>query len=154
MINDAQGFLWIGSDHGAHKYDGYYFTIYKYIQNDSTSLLNESIMDLFKDSKGNLWLATKIGFNKWILETESFERYYLDSNNTGKTDINFVNDINEDNKSKLWICSQGSGLTVFNLQSKEMMHYKFDAFDSNSISNDTTLFTYMADDNQLFKGSR
>ena len=72
---DTQGFIWVGSDHGLHKYDGYNFTVFTHNENDSTSISNNSINDIHKDSKGRLWIATNSGLNRWKPETESFIRY-------------------------------------------------------------------------------
>ena len=74
---DAQGFIWVGSDHGLHKYDGYNFTVFTHNENDSTSISNNSINDIHKDSKGRLWIATNSGLNRWKPETESFIRYFF-----------------------------------------------------------------------------
>jgi signal transduction histidine kinase/DNA-binding response OmpR family regulator/ligand-binding sensor domain-containing protein len=72
---DAQGFIWVGSDHGLHKYDGYNFTVFAHNYNDSISISNNSINDIYNDSKGRLWIATNSGLNRWKPETESFIRY-------------------------------------------------------------------------------
>lgn len=72
---DVQGFIWVGSTHGLHKYDGYNFKVFTHNENDSTSISNNWIKDIYKDSKGRLWTATVSGLNRWKPETESFIRY-------------------------------------------------------------------------------
>ena len=92
---DAQGFIWVGSDQGLHKYDGYNFTVFTHNDKDSTSISNNSINDIHKDSKGRLWIATNSGLNRWKPETESFIRYsFADS-------LGPIYFIYEDNKGNL-----------------------------------------------------
>ena len=38
VIQDAQGFLWIGTIDGLNRYDGYNFKVYKHVPGDSSSL--------------------------------------------------------------------------------------------------------------------
>ena len=37
IVQDSKGYLWIGTDDGLNKYDGYQFTIYRNIPGDSNS---------------------------------------------------------------------------------------------------------------------
>ena len=91
---DTQGFIWVGSDNGLHKYDGYNFTVFTHDENDSTSISNNQINNIHKDSKGRLWIATNSGLNRWEPETETFIRYLTD----GPGPIYFIY---EDNKGNL-----------------------------------------------------
>ena len=96
IAQDAQGFIWVGSDHGLHKYDGYNFTVFTHNDNDSTSISSNGIKDIYKDSKGRLWIATNSGLNRWKPETESFIRYsFADS-------LGAIYTILEDNKGNLF----------------------------------------------------
>ncbi|HQJ46663.1 MAG TPA: two-component regulator propeller domain-containing protein, partial [Ignavibacteriaceae bacterium] len=61
IIQDKKGFLWIGTESGLNRYDGYEFKIFKYNQNDKNSLPNNSIWSLYEDKKGNIWIGTKSG---------------------------------------------------------------------------------------------
>ncbi|MFT5838863.1 MAG: ligand-binding sensor domain-containing protein, partial [Flavobacteriales bacterium] len=38
ILQDRRGFLWIGSENGLNRYDGYEFKVYKHLPNDSNSL--------------------------------------------------------------------------------------------------------------------
>jgi signal transduction histidine kinase/ligand-binding sensor domain-containing protein len=116
---DAQGFLWFGSDHGLHKYDGYKFTVYTHIENDSTSISNSSIKVIHRDRKGSLWIGTGSGLNKWQPETESFKHYsFKDSG------ITSINQIFEDNEGNLWLV--GNRVVKFNPDRETIKFYKDD----------------------------
>src|SRR6056297_118464 len=47
IIQDSIGFLWIGTDNGLNRFDGYTFKSFKHNPDDSTSINNNNINDLF-----------------------------------------------------------------------------------------------------------
>ena len=60
IIQDHKGFVWIGTDNGLNRYDGFNFTVYNNNIADSTSLENNSILTMFEDSKYNLFVGTQL----------------------------------------------------------------------------------------------
>src|SRR5690554_6913669 len=55
IVQDQDGFIWIGTRGGLNRYDGYEFKIFNQVPGDTNSLVNPSVESLFVDSKGNLW---------------------------------------------------------------------------------------------------
>ncbi len=102
---DAQGFIWIGSDHGLHKYDGYKFTVYTHDENDSRSISNSSVKDIHTDHKGRLWIATNSGLNRWLPEQESFKHFFI--SDSSDSDPTYVPGISEDSAGNLWFYQRG-----------------------------------------------
>ncbi|MGA9292041.1 MAG: two-component regulator propeller domain-containing protein, partial [Ignavibacteriaceae bacterium] len=120
---DAQGFIWIGSDHGLHKYDGYKFTVFTHDEKDSTSISNNSIRVIHRDRKGRLWIGTSSGLNKWQPETESFKHFFLPDNKDSSRTI--IGRIFEDNKGNLWIVTD-KGVIIFNPETETSRLFPFD----------------------------
>ena len=58
IFQDSKGFLWVGTNDGLNRFDGYDFKIYRNIENDSASLLKNEIQSIFEDSDGTLWVST------------------------------------------------------------------------------------------------
>ena len=44
ILQDKRGFMWIGTNNGLNKYNGYNFKIYKHNLTDETSLSENSIL--------------------------------------------------------------------------------------------------------------
>lgn len=51
IVQDAHGFVWIGTENGLNKFDGWTFVNYFHNKRDSTSLLNNLIESLLCDSR-------------------------------------------------------------------------------------------------------
>ncbi|MDC3260237.1 hypothetical protein OAU66_01645, partial [bacterium] len=52
VVQDKQGFIWIGTQDGLNKYDGYSFTTYYHDPEDSSSICDNFIRALEVDSVG------------------------------------------------------------------------------------------------------
>lgn len=76
IIQDHKGFMWFGTNDGLNKYDGYSFTVYRTDNQDSFSINNTEIRDLYQDPSGIIWIATGGGgLNRFDPETEIFTSY-------------------------------------------------------------------------------
>lgn len=99
ILQDRKGFLWVGTEDGLNKYDGYEFTIYRHRQQDSLSLVKNSINSLFEDSRGRVWVLTRGGgVHLYDRKLDAFRRV---SEFTFNCDMIRVL---EDSKKRLWIC--------------------------------------------------
>ena len=73
MLQDRQGLLWLGTQNGLVKYDGYTFTTYKPDPEDPYSIGGRIIMTIYEDRAGDLWIGTRRGgLNKFDRATERF----------------------------------------------------------------------------------
>lgn len=61
FVKDYQGFMWIGTEDGLHRYDGQTIKVYRKIDGDSTSLGSNFILCLMEDKLHNLWVGTLDG---------------------------------------------------------------------------------------------
>lgn len=63
ILQDSLGFLWIGTQDGLNKYDGYSFEHFRY-QPGAVSLSNNTIRCLAEGRDGVLWVGTDYGLNR------------------------------------------------------------------------------------------
>lgn len=67
IIQDKFGLIWIATEDGLNRYDGYNFQVFKVNSHDN--LPDNQIYDLAEDPKGNIWIATHAGLAKWDIKT-------------------------------------------------------------------------------------
>src|SRR5215831_7944440 len=58
LLQDKQGFLWIGTMDGLNRFDGLNFVVYRKQWNDTASLPDNVIKALAEDSDSRIWIAT------------------------------------------------------------------------------------------------
>ena len=63
IIQDKEGFMWFGTQDGLNKYDGYEFTVFKHLVDDTTTLTNSYINCLGMDYEEQLWIGTNSGIS-------------------------------------------------------------------------------------------
>jgi signal transduction histidine kinase/ligand-binding sensor domain-containing protein len=69
---DSEGYIWIGTQNGLNRFDGYTFEKYFYEPSDNHSISNNWIFDIAEDPDGGIWLGTKVGLNKFDKKTGWF----------------------------------------------------------------------------------
>ena len=79
ILEDDNGFLWVGTQDGLNKYDGYSFRVYKSVPQDPTSIPNNFIKCIKKDSDGNLWIGTQNGLAKYLYKKDIFKQIQVPS---------------------------------------------------------------------------
>ena len=75
VFQDSRGYMWISTDNGLNKYDGYSMESYQYMHFDSLSISKGAPRYIFEDNSGKIWIATSAGLlNKLDIETGVFKR--------------------------------------------------------------------------------
>jgi ligand-binding sensor domain-containing protein len=122
ILQDREGFLWVGTQDGLNKFDGYTFTTYHPGTSEASNTFSFTyVTDLYEDKKGILWVSTiNKGLNKLDRQTGKFISYQSDS--TGKSNYNTCFAIHEDKDGIFWIPSFG-GLSRFNPETGKFILY-------------------------------
>ena len=105
IMQDARGFIWIGTWDGLNRYDGYSFTIF----NMENGLSNPTIYDVVEDASGNIWVATDDGLNRMNWSGSEITIFKHSSQDPNSISSNRVNHLSLDGAGNLWI-STASGL--------------------------------------------
>jgi signal transduction histidine kinase/DNA-binding response OmpR family regulator/ligand-binding sensor domain-containing protein len=75
IIQDKEGFIWVGTKDGLNRYDGYHFKVFTNDPYNANTLSSNSINKLFEDSKGRIWVGTENeGLNIYDKKTGDFLR--------------------------------------------------------------------------------
>jgi signal transduction histidine kinase/ligand-binding sensor domain-containing protein len=123
IIEDADGYMWFGSEDGLNRYDGYSFTAFHSDKNENTTLTSRSTKGLFKDSKKNLWVLTADGVNIYDSEHEVFYNYRNDHYAALQNIRGDIANITEDAKGDIWIATVNEGLFQITALDKPAKNY-------------------------------
>ncbi|MCO6493528.1 MAG: response regulator [Phaeodactylibacter sp.] len=108
LFQDSHGIIWIGTEDGLHKYDGYTFTVFAHQPGDAHTLSNSSVNSIVEDGFGNLWVGTDYGLNQFDLATESVRRVFLIDSASVSRQFHRVRHLVYDGAdSLLWIGTNG-----------------------------------------------
>jgi signal transduction histidine kinase/CheY-like chemotaxis protein/ligand-binding sensor domain-containing protein len=64
LTQDSEGYLWVGTERAADRYDGYAFTAYRRQPGEPESLSDNTVTAFFNDGHGQLWIGTTNGINR------------------------------------------------------------------------------------------
>lgn len=130
VLTDCQGFLWVATEDGLNKYDGYDFKTFSHDPDDPNSLAGNVLRQALISHAGGkhtMWVCTvEGGLSSLDLETETFTNYKHDPDDPasiGNNSVWIVEEIFFDGEPELWVGVVG-GLERFNYQSNEFKHYK------------------------------
>ncbi len=106
IVQDKDGYIWIGTDSGLARFDGINFRIFNTYNTDE--IKNNSITSLYAASDGSLWIGT-FGGGINLYRNGTFKHF---SQEHGLAN-NFIWTINEDRRGNIWITTTGGGLVRY-----------------------------------------
>lgn len=105
ICEDKWGFIWIGTENGLNRYDGYNFHKFFHDNNDSLSLMSNYIRSLYTDDDGTLWIGTNRGVQYLKPSEKSFHTVSFPGNR-----FPYVQQITKLSDGHIWIAAPGDGL--------------------------------------------
>ena len=135
IIQDQQDFLWIATEDGLNKYDGYEFKIYKADPADTNALPSSYMQYLFIDRANNLWVITGSHLCRYNPDTDGFDRFERSFPNADSLSNKLIKRIFEDRNGDYWIGTT-AGLYHYQTQQHKLTLYRHDPDNEASISGD------------------
>ncbi|WP_304130681.1 two-component regulator propeller domain-containing protein [Ignavibacterium album] len=149
VLYEPNGIKWIGGagrGTGLERIDTKTGVVTKY-KNDpknSSSLTNDKVYSIFRDSKNSLWIGTSNGLDKLDEKTGKFTHFKNDLQNPESLSDNWVWPIFEDSKGNLWLGTVRGGLSRYDSKTNSFVNYRNNPDDSKSI-NDNFIFSIYED---------
>lgn len=120
IIQDQRDFIWLGTDDGLNRYDGYRFEIFRHDPLNSASVSGNIITDLLEDKTGVLWIATADGgltkYDYRMPPPSQFRQFKHSAADTSSIPLNIINALIEDSEGYLWLATSGHGVLRFDPQ--------------------------------------
>ncbi len=136
IVQDKTGFLWIATQDGLNRFDGYEFKVFKNNPTDSTTISDNWINAISVGKNNCLWLATESGgVSRFDLKTQTAENYKAVKGKIGSLQNNIIRDVLEDKKGNVWVATWGGGASVLLNGSNQFETYRNSKENRNLISN-------------------
>lgn len=135
LLQDREGYLWVGTEGGLNRYDGKSFRQYHHDSAAADSLPGNHVFDIAEDRHGNLWIATDGGgIARWERAGDRFTSYRHDPLDGATLASNNVRTLHIDARGAVWVGTRGHGLDRLDPESAGVTHFRHDPADPSSLS--------------------
>jgi len=135
ILQDSQGFLWVGTQGGLNRYDGYEFKVFHHDPEDSNSISSDYILSLHEDKSGTIWIGTYDGgLNKYDPLTEKFHAFKHEEDNENSIGSNRISAIASDSAGNVFLGTVTVGLSVLNTSTGNFTRFINNANNPTSLS--------------------
>lgn len=149
ILQDADGYLWIGTWAGLIRYDGYSTTVFHAGQGQG-KLKSNKITSLYEDHRGNLWVGTHMGgVFQYDRKQNQFRHFAHNEANPESLSNNNVWSIQGDQYGNLWVGTE-HGLNVFDGEHDKFRVFYNDPADQRSLSQNFVTDLFLSSQNELW----
>ena len=125
IFQDSQGYIWVGTQNGLNRYDGYQFTSFAHDINNTGSIAGNFVFDIAEDPSGNIWVGLSgDGVSVFEKQTQTFRRYIRNSEVHGSLSHNSVRDILVDDLGNIWLATE-NGLNRYDRVADQFRYFNF-----------------------------
>lgn len=122
IAKEKGGFIWISTQNGLNRYDGYNVKVYN---KENSDIESNDISSLYIDSKNRIWLTTDgSGLNLYDKTNNKFITYKTSLNNKSSIISNRINTIIENKNGSFWIGTE-KGLSLFDYDAHIFYNYPY-----------------------------
>ncbi|MBP6309112.1 MAG: PAS domain-containing protein [Arenimonas sp.] len=114
LFQDKSGFIWLGTQDGLNRFDGYEFRIYRNDPSNLNSLSDNHVVAIVPDSKNGFWVGTQsAGLSHYNPINDNFQRFQA-GGKIGDLADNGISALKLDAKKLLWVATNSGNLQWFN----------------------------------------
>ena len=127
VCQDKYGFVWVATDFGLSKFDGYNFVNYYHDSNDTTTIVGNLITTFINTREGEFFIGCGKGLMHYDYESDHFVNYRFPDGIMPR-----VNSIVESQSGTLFVSTAGHGVFSLDKQRREVRPRKeFEALTDN-----------------------
>jgi signal transduction histidine kinase/ligand-binding sensor domain-containing protein/CheY-like chemotaxis protein len=125
ILQDRQGYLWLATESGLDRYDGYAIREYRRERGSEDGLASDYIWKIAEDAKGDLWLATVGGgVARWERASDRFQLFRHDPQDPHSLASDTARTLLIDAQGRVWIGTDRHGLDVLDPGTGRVRHYR------------------------------
>ncbi len=142
---DSQGFIWLATENGLNRWDGYEIKLYSRERGNPEGLGNDYVWAIDEDAEGKLWFATEGGgVAVWDGRKDRFSSFRHDPNDSRTLSSDSIRNVLVDRSGRVWIATRNNGLNLLDVASGDVTRFLHSPDDETSIGSDN-LFALLED---------
>jgi signal transduction histidine kinase/ligand-binding sensor domain-containing protein/CheY-like chemotaxis protein len=154
ILQDSQGFLWLATESGLDRYDGYSIREYRRERGNKNGLASDYVWKVAEDARGDLWLATiGGGVARWDRRNDHFQQFRHDPADPYSLASDAIRTLHIDAKGQVWAATERHGLDVLDPQTGRARHFHHIEGNPRSLSADAVFALYSDRAGQLWVGT-
>ncbi|MGH8175446.1 MAG: two-component regulator propeller domain-containing protein [Steroidobacter sp.] len=154
ILQDSKGFLWLATESGLDRYDGYSIRAYRRERGNEHGLASDYIWTIAEDARGDLWLATVGGgVARWDRETDRFQQFRHDPLKPDTLASDAVRTLLIDAQGRIWVGTFEHGLDVLDPHTGRARHFRHRDGDPRSLAADAVFALYEDDAGRIWVGT-
>lgn len=125
LLQDGRGFIWLGTQYGLNRFDGYDIKVYQIGDPADGGLASSFINALALDADGVMWVATQGGLHRYLEADDRFQLYREGVGPDGTPSAfegRAVFDLHLDAGGRLWVGSD-AGLSLWQPEVAQFRHW-------------------------------
>lgn len=133
IARDSFGYIWVATNYGLNRLDGYQTDNFINNPNDSNSISSNHIKALLIDKSNNLWIGT-IGGGVCMYDQLTHNFIHYTPENSGISSPN-ISSIAEDKDGNLWFGTSGDGIDKLINETNKFEHYSLNKVEPDKRAN-------------------
>jgi len=154
ILQDSQGFLWLATESGLDRYDGYSIREYRRDRGNEFGLANDFVWSIAEDSRRDLWLATYGGgVARWDRSEDRFQSFRHDPRDPRTIANDAIRTLLVDAADKVWVATEHDGLDVIDAKTGAIRHFRHREGDPRSLPSDSVYALHSGEGGRIWVGT-
>lgn len=122
IIEDRKGMIWIGTQYGLNRFDGYDCKVFLPDSDQPNEVKAHGVFSLMEDTNGDIWVGHQDGgLSIYSSQTETFSRFPSATFPSIDWETVSVRSIFQDSRDNIWVGTYGAGTVVLDANRQPIM---------------------------------